>query len=70
MCVCVLERERKISVYVTVIERERGKDIVGFGCGSVAPTPEVHSSNPVIGKIYIQYLLLTVFKRDSECVCV
>ena len=27
------------------------------------PTPEDRSSNPVIGKIYIEYLLSTVLKR-------
>ena len=30
------------------------------------PTPEVHGSNPVIGKIYIEHFLLsTVYKRQK-----
>ena len=30
------------------------------------PTPEVCGSNPVIGKIYFECLLLTVFKDEKK----
>ena len=40
---------------------------VGSGCDSVGRvTTEVCGSNPVIGKIYLTYILPTVLKRKDE----
>ena len=32
----------------------------------MVPTPEVHGSNPVIGKIYIERLVSTVCRKDEN----